>query len=68
MAVTAEVLGTRLSMKFTDGDKTVSKSYGNVKESAADEKIFNTATQIAGLTDNPVEQVKKIVETELSNA
>ncbi|NLK21048.1 MAG: DUF1659 domain-containing protein [Epulopiscium sp.] len=67
MAVVGSVVGTKLSLQFKDGDKTVSKTYSNLKTSAKDQDIFNAAGTIASLSERPVEMVKKIVETELED-
>ncbi|HQD51214.1 MAG TPA: DUF1659 domain-containing protein [Defluviitaleaceae bacterium] len=66
MALVANVVGTKLSLKFQDGDKTISKTYGNIKADATDQAVFDVARNIAYLSDKTVEVVKKVVETELA--
>ena len=56
-----------MNLKFQDGDNTISKTYGNIKESATDEDIYSVATVIASLSDKPAESIKKIVESDLAN-
>lgn len=67
MALVSNVLGTKLNLKFQDGDNTISKTYGNIKSDATDQGIYDVANNIALLSDKPIETIKKIVETELAD-
>ena len=66
MALVTNVTGTKLNLKFQDGDKSISKTYGNIKADATGQNIYDVAKNIASLSEKAVESVKKIVETELA--
>lgn len=61
MAIESTVTKTKLQLKYEDGSKT----YSNCKIDATDESIFNTAGAIAALQNQEVEQIIKVVESEI---
>lgn len=63
MAVTANLLKTKLKIQYEEGSKT----YSNCKEDALDQSIYQAAVLISSLQSTPAEKVVKITESELAD-
>lgn len=74
MAVTTIPLGSRLQLRlrtgFTEGGKPIlrTRSYANLKSTAADEDLYQTGLELAGMQDHDLEIIRRINEMELEEA
>jgi hypothetical protein len=71
MPVVSNVLDTTARMTFQTGVDAEgnpilkNRSYGNVKAGAADQDIYDVCQIMAGLQENTLVSIRKVVETEL---
>lgn len=63
MAVTANLLKTKLKIEYEEGSKT----FSNCKDDAPDQNIYQAANLIASLQSVPAEKIVKITESELAD-
>jgi hypothetical protein len=73
MAITKENLSNKLSIRsnygMVDGKEVVkSRTYANVKQTAADQDVYDTAVAIAAIQEKTLEEVIVVASTRLINA
>lgn len=73
MAIEANVLNSRLQLRFNTGvdDEgnpiTKVRSYGNLKSDADDQALYDVAAAIGALQSNTLEEVRKVQDIILVN-
>ncbi len=71
MAVVTIPLGSRIQLRlrtgFTEEGKPIlrTRSYANLKSSAADEDLYQTGLELVGMQDHDLEIIRRIDEMEL---
>lgn len=68
MAVNKTIKSRSLRLVATKGDKTTSKSYGQIGVSVLDDAIMATADAIGSVMANPVESVELVTTEVLTEA
>ncbi|WP_341876169.1 DUF1659 domain-containing protein [Defluviitalea saccharophila] len=63
MAVTANLLKTKLKIQYEEGSKT----FSNCREDVEDQNIYQAAALISSLQSTPAEKIIKITESELAD-
>jgi len=63
MAVTANLLKTKLKIQYEEGSKT----FSNCKDNAPDQNIYQAAALISSLQSISAEKIIKVTESELAD-